>query len=222
MRPLRPAVLHRAGALVLLPFVLLHLGNHAVAVGSVDDHLAVMERLRTLYRQPLVEALLLAAVALQLGTGLRQAAVALRQRAGGRRRLQAASGLVLAGFLAIHVLAVLVARHGLGLDTNFHFAAAGMHVPPLAWFFVPYYGLAVLALFVHVGCAAAQRLGRGDERATRRVVAAAGVAGSLLAVAIVAAMLGLVRPYAPPAEYTAPIDEALTGLGGPLRGRLTP
>ncbi|MBL8881398.1 MAG: hypothetical protein JNG88_20050, partial [Phycisphaerales bacterium] len=93
---------------VLLPFVLLHLGNHAVAVGSVDDHLAVMERLRTLYRQPLVEALLLAAVALQLGTGLRQAAVALRQRAGGRRRLQAASGLVLAGFLAIHVLAVLV------------------------------------------------------------------------------------------------------------------
>jgi succinate dehydrogenase/fumarate reductase cytochrome b subunit len=206
--------LHRGGALVLAPFLLLHMGNHLVAIRGVDEHIALMNVLRQLYRHPLVEALLLAAVALQLGTGWRQLSAAWRQRASGRRRLQALSGLLLAAFIAIHVAAVLFARHGLGLDTNFHFAAAGMHVPPMAWFFVPYYGLAVVALFTHLGCAAGQRIGRTNARGGRCALRLAVVGGLATAAAIVAAMLGLIRPYSPPAEYLAPIIKAMSGGSG--------
>lgn len=66
--------------------------------------------------------------------------------------LQAWSGGYLGLFLLVHVGAVLWGRSH-GLDTNFYFAAAGLHVSPWQWFFAPYYFLAVLAFWGHVGCA---------------------------------------------------------------------
>ncbi len=37
--------------------------------------------------------------------------------------------------------------------TNFYYAAAGMHVAPFQYYFVPYYFLAVAAIFGHIACA---------------------------------------------------------------------
>lgn len=191
--------LHRgagAGA-VLAAFLLVHVANHLVALAGVDAHVRFMETARLVYRQPVVESLLLLCVAVQAGSGL-ALAWAGRRRRGVLARGQVASGGYLALFLAIHVAAVLAGRVA-GLDTNFHFAAAGLHVWPFVLFFGPYYFFAVAALCVHVGCALAWRV-------RTRLVAVAGaaaVAGVVLGAVIVACLLGVVQPVAVPPAYLA-------------------
>lgn len=184
--------LHRAGALLVGVFVLMHLANHLAALGGIAAHLRFMEAARVVYRQPLVEIILLLAVAAQAGSGLRL--LAGKRRTDRIARLQAASGAYLALFLLIHVSAVLFGRAVLDLDTNVHFAAAGLQVWPYQLFFVPYYFLAVLALFTHLGCALARRAGT----AALVVPVCAGVLVSSL---VVAALMGKLLPYEVPQTY---------------------
>jgi hypothetical protein len=186
-----PRRLHRAAGAVLAVFVAVHIANHLAALAGVDAHVRFMARARLVYRQPVVEAALLLCVALQAASGLRMLWRGRQRRRGAVAWLQAGSGAYLALFLAIHVGAVLAGRAG-GLDTNFHFAAAGLHVRPFVLFFVPYYFLAVAALFAHLGCA----LRRG-----RAVVAWSSGAGIVVAGAIVAVLMGKVVPVEIPAAY---------------------
>ncbi|MES1162334.1 MAG: hypothetical protein ABUL50_04660, partial [Rhizobacter sp.] len=110
----------------------------------------------------------------------------------------ALAGLGLAAFLLVHVGAVLAGRALFGLDTNFHFAAAGLHVSPWVWFFLPYYAGAVVALFVHVGCALQRRAGAG-----KRVIGVAAATGMATATVIVGCMTGVLIPVSIPAVYLA-------------------
>lgn len=188
-------------ALVVGTFVTVHLANHLVALAGVDAHVAFMHAARRVYRQPMVEALLLAAVGFQLVSGLAMLA--------GRRwpraplaRLQAGAGLALAVFLLVHVGAVLGARSLLALDTSFYFAAAGFQVGPWVWFFAPYYGLAVLAWFVHLGCAVQRR--RRGAAGGLGFVGAAALAGAVVALLIVGCLAGLLIAVDVPAPYLAP------------------
>ncbi|WP_075791779.1 hypothetical protein [Massilia putida] len=187
-----PRMLHRAIGTVLAVFVTAHIANHLAALAAVEAHVRFMERARLVYRQPVVEAVLLLCVVLQAASGLRMLWTGRRRRRTVLAWLQAGSGAYLALFLAIHVGAVLVARIAGGLDTNFYFAAAGLHVWPFVLFFTPYYFLAVVALFVHLGCA----LRRG-----RAVVALASAAGIVVAGLIVAALMGSLYPVEIPANY---------------------
>ena len=194
-RPDLPRRLHRAAAIVVGVYVLVHMLNHLLALDGIETHIAFMQVARKITRIPAVEALLLAAVAVQAGSGLRL----LWRRRGQRRlsfaRLQALSGAYLVFFLAVHVVSVLFGRAVLHLDTNFYFAAAGLQVGPYPLFFVPYYGLAVVALFAHLACV------------LRRV--AAGLAwgsialGAVAAVLIVAAFSGVFYPVDLPPAYRA-------------------
>lgn len=194
--------LHRISACVIGSFVVFHLGNHLIAFGGIEAHLAVMERLRSVYRLTAVELLLLFCVAFQVGSGLWFVKSRWGQRSGFLDRLQAASGAYLAFFLLIHVGAVLAGRLLMGLDTNFYFAAAGMHVSPFQWYFVPYYFLAVVAIFVHVACGLHWLLRHHMNEAARNL--AAGIAvlvGVVLAVVIVSALAGVFYEVAVPPEY---------------------
>lgn len=182
--------LHRALAVILAVFLALHLGNHLAGLAGQDSHRAVQDALRLLYRHPLVEPLLLAAVAAQVALGV--ALLAHRPRL----TLQTASGGYLALFLAIHVGAVLTARLQ-GIETDLAFAAAGLHAPaPWPVLFAAYYGLAVLALFAHLSVPLSRRspgLGR-----------AALAFGGSLSLTLLALMAGLVTPLAiPPALVAA-------------------
>lgn len=145
--------LHRLSACLIGIFIAVHLVNHLMALGSIDNHITFMESFRLIYRHWIVEALLLTCVLFQVLSGV----FLFRKRWGRRRgfyeRLQAISGGYLAFFLLNHVGAVLLWRAFFNLDTNFYFAAAGMHITPFQFFFVPYYFLAVLAVFGHVACA---------------------------------------------------------------------
>ena len=198
---LRP--LHRANAMLLGLFLAAHLANHLAALGGVGQHIAVMAALRHVYRGPAVEALLLAGVAVQVLSGLAQVVRGWRGRRGFVAWLQAGSGAYLALFLLIHVSAVLSGRAS-GLDTNFHFAAAGMFVAPFQWFFIPYYSLAVAALFSHLGCAFYWgALDAGAPALARRRLAGMIAAGVVLAAVSVSLLAGRIVPVHIPAPYLA-------------------
>jgi succinate dehydrogenase/fumarate reductase cytochrome b subunit len=187
-----PRRLHRAVGAVLAVFVAVHVANHLAALAGVEAHIRFMDAARRGYRQPVVEAMLLLCVVLQAASGLRMLWAGRQRRRGMLAWLQAGSGAYVALFLAIHVGAVLAGRIAGGLDTNFYFAAAGLHVWPFVLFFVPYYFAAVAALFVHLGCA----LRRG-----RAVVAGFSAVGVVVAGLIVATLMGKIVPVEIPARY---------------------
>ena len=189
-----PRRVHRAVGAVLAVFVAVHVANHLAALAGVEAHIRFMDAARRVYRQPVVEAMLLLCVVLQAASGLRMLWAGRQRRRGMRAWLQAGSGAYVALFLAIHVGAVLAGRIAGGPDTNFYFAAAGLHVWPFMLFFVPYYFVAVAALFVHLGCAVL----RG-----RAVVAGFSAAGVVVAGLIVATLMGKIVPVEIPARYLA-------------------
>ncbi len=193
--------LHFLSAMVIAAYACVHIVNHVVGLGGVAAHVAFMDAARSVYRLPVVEAVLLACVAFQVASGLRFVVRGWKDRRGLVPWLQAASGAYLAFFLLVHVGAVLFGRGALQLDTNFHFAAAGFHVPPYAWFFAPYYLLAVLAIFVHLGCAAHWR---ASSRTSRLLaVALPSSVGLVLSVLIVLSLAGALFPVDVPAAYRA-------------------
>ncbi|MBL9052353.1 MAG: hypothetical protein JNN02_01375 [Tabrizicola sp.] len=182
--------LHRGLALILGFFLVLHLGNHLAGLWGQDAHLAVQKVLRPLYRNPLVEPLLLAAVAVQVGLGL---TLMFRRR---RMTLQTLSGGYLALFLMIHVGAVMTARWQ-GTDTTLAFAAAGLHAhAPWPQVFALYYGLAVFAVFAHLSVP----LGRRASLLAARVVLGLGAA---VALALVLLLAGRITPLIIPQELIA-------------------
>jgi succinate dehydrogenase/fumarate reductase cytochrome b subunit len=194
--------LHRLSAGVIATYALVHIANHLVALNGVASHIAFMEVARAVYRAGAVEWVLLAAVVVQIATGLATVLRGWRERRGWVPWLQAGSGAYLAFFLLNHVGAVLYGRT-LGLDTNFYYAAAGLHVPPFQFFFAPYYFLAVLALFTHLGCALYWQVQSGSSTARRLAVAVPTTVGAVLSLMIVLAMAGVFYPVDIPENYKA-------------------
>lgn len=143
---------HYFSGLFISVFVAFHLLNHAFAIAGLEKHLSVMETFRLVYRNRLVESMLLLAVVLQIISGLKLAIYARKVAVGFIEKLHVYSGLYLAFFLCIHVSAVLSARIIFNLDSNSYFGAAALNHNPEVFFFVPYYFLAVLSFFIHLAC----------------------------------------------------------------------
>jgi succinate dehydrogenase/fumarate reductase cytochrome b subunit len=142
--------LHYWSGLCLAVFIGLHLFNHLNSLGGIEAHIAMMEKLRLVYRNPLIEVLLLLAVLTQIVSGIR---LFRQQRKSSKSffdKIHLWSGLYLAFFLIIHLSAVAAGRWILKVDTNFYYGAAGLNVFPLLLFFAPYYALAILAFWGHV------------------------------------------------------------------------
>lgn len=145
--------LHRLSAAIIIAFLALHLANHATMLWGADRHIAVMDTLRPVYRQPLVELFILGAFAFQLISG---AMMLWRGRGGASTlaaKVQRLSGFGLVLFIANHVAAVQFGRLSLGLDTNYYFAAAGFQLDGWRLFFMPYYFLGVALIGVHLAAA---------------------------------------------------------------------
>lgn len=157
MKPTSLHHAHRFAGALLGAFLLAHLAYVGAALAGFAAQRPMLDALRTVYRFPPAEALLLACVLLQAASGLallRRGWAACR---GMRQRAQFLSGAYLAFFLLVHTSAVLVARGVFGIDTDFRFAAAGMQAFPQALFFVPYYLLALASLAIHAACAILNR-----------------------------------------------------------------
>lgn len=139
--------IHYWSGITLSVFIGFHLFNQLMSLIGADAHIKVMQAFRTVYRHPVVETVLLAAVLFQVVTGLKM--VFTPKRSSIAEKIQVYSGLYLSFFLLFHVGAVLYGRW-LGMDTRFYFAAAGLNMYPATLFFIPYYLLAVAAITLHV------------------------------------------------------------------------
>jgi len=194
--------LHTYSGLVLAAFVTAHLFNHAFSLFGVGAHLRVMDALRVVYRNPAAETLLMGAVGVQIASGLRLFRAGSRRVGTGLERLQRWSGLYLAGFFLIHLGAVWGGRLVLGLDTNFYFGVAGLNTFPFNLFFVPYYGLAVLAFFAHVAVAHRRKM-RGPVLGLTPRQQAVGILafGVFLTLLLLYGLTGGFRGVAIPAQY---------------------
>lgn len=142
---------HRTSAALILLFAAAHLLNHTFAIVSVPTHSAVLEVLRVVYRQPVIETFLIGAIVFQIGSGGALVWQAHLRRPSASNNVQALSGLYLAVFFLAHLSAALMARPQ--TDTNFVWAAGrgGLLASRGLTLLLPYYLLGVAALFAHVG-----------------------------------------------------------------------
>lgn len=143
---------HYFSGIILALFIGQHLFNHLLVWISEDTHIAFMDVARKVYRQPVVEFILLAVVLTQAISGIIMAVNKRKFMVTGFDRMHVYSGLYLAYFMIVHVAAVLFGRLTLHLDTNLYFGAGVMATYPAMLVYIPYYGLAILSFFVHIAC----------------------------------------------------------------------
>lgn len=141
---------HYISGLIITLFVGFHLFNHAISVFGIDHHLEMMSTLRLVYRNWLIETVILLAVFVQIISGLKLFKINRKTATSSFDKLHVWSGLYLALFFLIHVSAVLGGRYLLKLDTNFYFGVAGINTFPYNLFFIPYYSLAIILFFGHI------------------------------------------------------------------------
>lgn len=87
---LRPV--HRASAIALAWFLAAHLLGHLAGLAGAAAHQSVLQALRLIYRQPLVEGVLLGCLLFQMGSGLTLLWRGRGRRRGGVAWMQAISG----------------------------------------------------------------------------------------------------------------------------------
>lgn len=145
-------VIHYYSGVTLAIFVGIHLLNHALILHSSEWHINFMNAVRKVYRNPVIETLLLLAVGIQIVTGIYLVNNKWSLVESLFDFLHIASGLYMSLFLIIHVSAVLMGRYKLGVDTNLYFGVGYMNVSPQRYFFIPYYSLAITSFFVHMAC----------------------------------------------------------------------
>ncbi|TAE41862.1 MAG: hypothetical protein EAZ70_09415 [Runella slithyformis] len=178
---MKPKRVHYWSGLILALFAGFHLLNHLAVLSGPEAHLATMEVLRKVYRNLVVEWMLLVAVFLQIATGLRQAYQKGLKQAGWAK-YQVWSGLYLAVFFLIHVSAVMMGRFVLKVDTNLYFGAAGLNIFPFNLFFVPYYSLAIMAFFTHIASIHAQKSKAIGAANQAKIIVAIGLITTILIV----------------------------------------
>ncbi|MEM7690205.1 MAG: hypothetical protein AAF291_14395 [Pseudomonadota bacterium] len=186
---------HRRLAFLLGLFLVIHFAAHFSALAGIAAHDVALQWGRAIYRVPVIEIALVAALFAQVCLG-----VDLLRRIHARKRkdawhwVQFASGCYLAYFIVQHTIAALVSRLGFGLDTNFYWAAGTLTLDPLRAFFAPYYTFVVIALAAHLIAALHFRKPR-----TCHVPALA--VGPLAAIAIVMAYGGAFYPVELPKAH---------------------
>lgn len=198
--------LHRSTGLVLLVFIALHFATHLFALGGPEAHNAALKAVQPLYRNPVVEPLLVLAIVVQIVLGGRLAVRNWRiPGKSGWAKLQMASGLYLAYFMLNHTGAALFTRYLGGLETNFAWVSGPLFHPVMKPFFYPYYALAILAVASHAGAALHYA---GKIRTAR----AMPVAGLVLVIAYWGSFGGWFYPVTPDPVYRAYYDRVLNLL----------
>ncbi len=183
---------HGISAVPIALFGLVHLLNHLGAVWSGKLHIAMMSAARVVYRNPVVETLLLSCLAFQLASGLLLVSRKLRQTAGWFDTVQSVSGLYLAVFLLSHTTAVFSTRYLRHIDTNWNWlTSSSIITDPWGARLGPYYFLAVNAFAAHgAGGVRKALLGHNQTKNIANKIFYATVSlGTLSVVLILAALI---------------------------------
>jgi len=152
-------VAHGLSALgILVIFLALHLANHLTFVAGPEVYRAVMKTVRRVYRQEVLQPLLIALFLFQVGSGVYLATRASAQPMDRFRSFQIGSGVFLAAYVLGHMNSVFVfGRLYLGIDTDWSFATgapAGLIKDAWNIRLVPHYGLGVFFVLSHLAAGA--------------------------------------------------------------------
>jgi succinate dehydrogenase/fumarate reductase cytochrome b subunit len=191
-RPSRLAFAHGCSAAIITLFGVAHLTNHLAGLGGGALHTTVMAALRPIYRAAPFEAVLLAAIAFQIVSGLRLLRPHAERGHSWWATAQTSSGVYMALFFCSHLTAALRARWLRGIDTNWHWLTAdSMLSDPWSARLAPYYFLAVIAFGVHAGLGLRYVLrGRGwSPAAADRAGLLPTAVAAIAAIAIMTALL---------------------------------
>ena len=139
--------IHYYTGLTLALFIGIHLLNHLFILHSEAMHVRFMQKARKIYRNPMIEGILLTAVVLQIVSGICLIIRKWSKTDSWFDWVQICSGLYLSLFLTNHIRAVLAGRYKMHADTNLYYGAGVMNMWPQKLFYIPYYSLAILAFF---------------------------------------------------------------------------
>lgn len=185
-----------ASLAILLVFLGPHLFNHMFGIFGVDAHRTIMKALRVVYRQGLVEPILIAAFFFQIISGL----VLIRPKTARRTdlldALQTASGIYLTFFIASHINSVFILARYFGTETDYAWAVGEpVGLVKDAWNIrlLPHYSLGVFLILCHLACGLRVVMaghGVSKQRAATITWAVIGV-GAVVTTVITAGMLGV-------------------------------
>jgi RNA polymerase sigma-70 factor, ECF subfamily len=183
---------HRLSAVILTVFVLGHVLNQALAFVSVPAYTAMRSVMRVASQEPAIYTLIVAAVGIQLVTGV---AMGLKNaRAGAAaRNLQAVSGWYLAAFLLIHVFSgLLVSQPPPASTTATAVDQLNLLASPRAAASLPFLLLGVTAFLFHVGVYAhLAAMAYLAEAWVRRLSYAGALVGTTVVVTVGLALFGI-------------------------------
>lgn len=191
----RLAVAHGISAvLILVLFVVPHLGNHLTGIVSGSDHIGVMKLVRLVYRNSVIEPLLLTLIGFQIMSGF----VLVRRRLSRANdffgTLQTMTGIYVGCYFLGHVTAVFSAR-GAGTDTNWNWLTdndQGLLAHLSGFSLVGHYWVGPIAIIAHVACGLRMVMlehGASDQAASRAGWGLIGL-GVIVSSVILAGLLG--------------------------------
>ena len=191
-------VAHGVSALaIVMIFLTLHIANHLMFPAGEGMYEAVMKVFRHVYRNDILQPLVVALFLFQVGTGLFFVWRLTAAPSDRFRTFQIASGVYLAFYLLDHMDSVFIfARTYLGIDTDWDWATGaptGLVKDRWNIRLVPHYWLGVFFVLAHLAAGARDVMmahGVGKAFADRFMVGGAVVAG-LVATVIMLGMCGM-------------------------------
>jgi hypothetical protein len=151
----RLAVAHGVSALaILLLFVGPHIGNHLAGFWSGSVHIEIMNEARRVYRNDIVQPILLALIGFQILSGIVLVRWKMKMPSDIFGTVQAMCGAYIGVYLLAHMTAVFAARYS-GTDTNWTWLTRndGSMLGSLSNLrLIAHYWVGPMAIVAHVAC----------------------------------------------------------------------
>jgi hypothetical protein len=151
----RLALAHGVSACaILLLFIGPHIVNHVTGFWNGPAHIEVMNAVRRIYRDDIVQPMLLALICFQILSGTALARRRMRMPSDLLGTVQTMSGAFVGIYFLAHMTAVFVARDA-GTDTNWSWLTRpnnSMLVSLSSLRLIAHYWIGPIAIFTHVGC----------------------------------------------------------------------
>ena len=189
----RLAVAHGVSAsAILLLFVGPHLVNHVAAFWNGPVHIEIMNAVRHVYRDDIVQPMLLALIGFQILSGTALARRRMRMPSDFLGTLQTMSGAYVGVYFLAHMTAVFATRHA-GTDTNWSWLTRpsdSMLVSLSNLRLIAHYWVGPVAIVAHVACGLRMVLLQREispataNRLALGLITAGVVASSLILVAL--------------------------------------
>ena len=181
--------LHRITAILLLLFILAHIGNHVAAAFGPKTYNSYLATVRIVYRNPIIEPLLITLVGIQMISGF-NLIIKSFQRDAKRSLLswlEFFSAIVFVLFIVIHLSAIAVTRFYFEIQTDFYWVAEMFRAGALQPYIIGFHFLGIMAVTVHSGIGIkylfdAMGLGKNGRTVAVSIIAV-GLGASIIAIA---------------------------------------